>query len=98
MTDRRAARASSDPGDGERLPRGDDRGPMGDSTQLRYQPRELLALLAESDEQTLRAVLAPTPEFTENPGAIAALERRTRVLVRLAALIALNASTTTLRW
>jgi alkylhydroperoxidase/carboxymuconolactone decarboxylase family protein YurZ len=71
---------------------------MADSTEPRYQPRELLALLAASDEQALRAVLEPTPEFNETPGAAAVLERRTRVLVRLAALLALNASTTSLRW
>jgi alkylhydroperoxidase/carboxymuconolactone decarboxylase family protein YurZ len=43
--------------------------------------------------------MAPTPEF--EPGAemiTPALDRRTRVLVRLAALIALGACTESLRW
>jgi hypothetical protein len=71
---------------------------MDEPSQPRYEPQELLALLAASDEQALRAVLAPTPEFSAAAGTPAMLERRTRVLVRLAALMALNAPTTSLRW
>lgn len=61
--------------------------------------RELLRRLAAHDESSLRTAMAPTPEFEHgyelsNP----ALDRRTRVLVRLAALIAVGACTESLRW
>jgi 4-carboxymuconolactone decarboxylase len=61
--------------------------------------RDLLRGLAAHDERSLRVAMAPTPEFepgyalTDPP-----LDRRTRVLVRLAALIAVGASTESLRW
>ena len=43
--------------------------------------------------------MAPTPEFERDYGqGPPALDRRTRVLVRLAALIAVGASTESLRW
>lgn len=61
--------------------------------------RDLLRRLAAHDEPSLRTAMAPTPEFElgyemTKP----ALDRRTRVLVRLAALIAVGASTESLRW
>jgi 4-carboxymuconolactone decarboxylase len=61
--------------------------------------RDLLQRLAAHDERSLRRAMAPTPEFepgyalTDPP-----LDRRTRVLVRLAALIAVGACTESLRW
>ena len=61
--------------------------------------RDLLRRLADNDEGSLRAVLAPTPECASGraPPALA-LDRRTRGLVRLAALIAVDACTASLRW
>ena len=61
--------------------------------------RDLLRRLAAHDDHSLQRAMAPTPEFEPgyaltNP----ALDRRTRVLVRLAALIAVGASTESLRW
>lgn len=63
-----------------------------------HAPREMLVRLAAADEHALSIVLHPTPEFGAGADRPRALERRTRVLVRLAALLALNASTTSLRW
>jgi len=60
--------------------------------------RDLLLRLAAHDEPSLRAVLAPTPEFDAESELGRPLDRRTRVLVRLAALLAVGASTTSLRW
>jgi 4-carboxymuconolactone decarboxylase len=61
--------------------------------------RDLLRRLAAHDEQSLRTAMVPTPEF-ERDFALTkpALDRRTRVLVRLAALIAVGACTDSLRW
>jgi alkylhydroperoxidase/carboxymuconolactone decarboxylase family protein YurZ len=61
--------------------------------------RDLLRRLAAGDERSLRGVLAPTPERRPaDPAFPAALDRRTRELVRLAALMAVEASSTSLRW
>jgi alkylhydroperoxidase/carboxymuconolactone decarboxylase family protein YurZ len=61
--------------------------------------RELLRRLAAADERLLRTAMAPTPEFELDYALTKpALDRRTRVLVRLAALIAVGASTESLRW
>ena len=61
--------------------------------------RDLLGRLAANDEGSLRAVLAPTPECGDDDAPTAlALDRRTRGLVRLAALIAVDACTASLRW
>jgi len=61
--------------------------------------RELLRRLAAADERSLRTAMAPTPEFERDYALTTpALDRRTRVLVRLAALIAVGACTETLRW
>jgi alkylhydroperoxidase/carboxymuconolactone decarboxylase family protein YurZ len=61
--------------------------------------RDLLRRLAAGDERSLRNVLAPTPEFSAEAAPLAAvLDRRTRVLVRLAALLAVGAPPASLRW
>jgi 4-carboxymuconolactone decarboxylase len=62
--------------------------------------RNLLRHLAASDEDSLRMVLVPTPEFGDwvNAPTPGALDRRTRALVRLAALFAVDACTESLRW
>lgn len=60
---------------------------------------ELLRRLAAHDERSLRRTMAPTPEFDGGDTMTdPALDRRTRVLVRLAALIAVGACTESLRW
>ena len=70
-------------------------------------PREgqdLLRRLARHDERSLRTVLAPGPEFADAAFAdgdartAQSLDRTTRGLVRLAALLAIGASTESLRW
>jgi len=61
--------------------------------------RDLLRRLAAHDERSLRTAMSPTPEFDQGSTQIKpALDRRTRVLVRLAALIAVGACTESLRW
>jgi 4-carboxymuconolactone decarboxylase len=61
--------------------------------------RELLRRLAAHDESSLKTAMAPTPEFERGYELSSpALDRRTRVLVRLAALIAVGACTESLRW
>lgn len=60
------------------------------------EPRTLLRQLAASDERSLRTVLVPTPELAG--GDASALDRRTRWLVRLAALLAVGACTESIRW
>lgn len=58
----------------------------------------LLRRLAEGDENSLRQVLTPPPGVR---GALAdddGLDTRTATLVRLGALLAVDASTTSLRW
>jgi 4-carboxymuconolactone decarboxylase len=63
------------------------------------EPEALLRRLAAGDESCLRTVLAPTPEFDDaGPLAGDALDRRIRVLVRVAALLAVNAPTAALCW
>ena len=52
----------------------------------------LLRRLAANDETYLRAVLSPTR------GGPAVLDRTTRALVQLSALLAVDAGTATLRW
>lgn len=61
--------------------------------------RELLARLAAGDERSVREVLAPGPSpGTEGAARSLALDRRIGALVRLSALLALDASTTSLQW
>jgi 4-carboxymuconolactone decarboxylase len=62
-------------------------------------PEQVLRRLASGDEGFLTSVMAPTPEFgLPDPAAGEPLDRRTRTLVRLAALLALGAPTTSVRW
>jgi alkylhydroperoxidase/carboxymuconolactone decarboxylase family protein YurZ len=62
--------------------------------------RDLLLRLAAGDERSLRAVLRPTleREDREEVAAGSSLDRRTRMLVRLGALLAVDATTDSLRW
>jgi 4-carboxymuconolactone decarboxylase len=61
--------------------------------------RALLRRLAANDEGSVRTVLAASP-IGDNPGprSVSALDRRTRSLVHLAALLVVDASTESLRW
>jgi alkylhydroperoxidase/carboxymuconolactone decarboxylase family protein YurZ len=62
-------------------------------------PEQVLRRLASGDEHFLTAVMTPTPEFgLPDPAAGEPLDRRTRTLVRLAALLALSAPTSSLQW
>lgn len=61
--------------------------------------RDLLCRLARQDERLLQTVLLPTPEGrggAASPGS--SLDRRTRFLVRLAALLAVDACAESLCW
>ena len=62
--------------------------------------RDLLLRLAAGDEGALRAILRPArgPASEGQPAAGEFLDRRTRLLVRLGALLALDASTDSVRW
>ncbi|HEV7459910.1 MAG TPA: carboxymuconolactone decarboxylase family protein [Solirubrobacteraceae bacterium] len=55
---------------------------------------ELLRRLALNDESAVQSVLAGSPEA----GGVPALEAKIRALVSLSALLAMGASTTSLRW
>lgn len=61
--------------------------------------RSLLRRLAANDEGSVRTVLAPSP-MTGGPAprSVLSLDRRTRLLVHLAALLVVDASTESLRW
>jgi alkylhydroperoxidase/carboxymuconolactone decarboxylase family protein YurZ len=60
---------------------------------------DLLRRLAKGDERSLQAVLSLRPELEDAQEPIgSALDRRSRVLVRLGALAVIGASTTSLRW
>ena len=62
--------------------------------------RNLLLRLAAGDERALRAILRPTidPASREETAHGEFLDRRTRLLVRLGALLALDAPTESVRW
>jgi alkylhydroperoxidase/carboxymuconolactone decarboxylase family protein YurZ len=60
-----------------------------------HEAEQLLRRLSESEDESLRRVLALRPATGECD---LALTPRVRTLVRLAALVAGDASTTTLRW
>lgn len=59
-------------------------------------PRGLLSRLAAGHELSLQAALAPSPEAGD--AFALGLDRRTRGLVWLAALLSVGASTATLQW
>ncbi len=66
---------------------------------MRAGPEDVLRGLAAADEQLLGAVLAPIPECGYEELTVGhALDRRLRGLVRIAALLAVGAPTTTLHW
>ena len=69
-------------------------------TQVSNPARALLLRLAAGDERSLQEILRPGPEPVSGEEATAAsgLDRRTRLLVRLGALLVLDASTDSLRW
>ncbi|MGO9975633.1 MAG: hypothetical protein ACLP01_23105 [Solirubrobacteraceae bacterium] len=67
------------------------------STETRGKAYELLRRLAANDERLLRAVLMPAEVGGPSP-VESILDRRTRMLVRLSALLAIGAPTTTLYW
>ena len=60
--------------------------------------KQLLDALAANDEESVRMVLTLRPESNESQCPGASLSPRVRTLVRLAALVALDAPTATLRW
>lgn len=67
-----------------------------DDQDARDQRLDLLRRLASHDEPLLRRVLGPGSARELDP--ICALDRRTRVLVRLVALFAVDAGTPSVRW
>jgi len=61
--------------------------------------RNLLRRLAANDESSVRMVLVPSPiSGSPAPRSVLGLDRRTRSLVHLAALMVIGASTESLRW
>lgn len=63
------------------------------------EPHQLLRRLAAGDERLLGGMMAPTPEFgTHDPIPGQGLDRQTRMLVRLVALLAVGAPVTSLQW
>src|SRR5437763_11382774 len=69
-------------------------------THLGNPGRDLLLRLAAGDERSLRAILRPVlePARSEASAGGPSLDRRTRLLVCLGALLALDASTDSVRW
>jgi alkylhydroperoxidase/carboxymuconolactone decarboxylase family protein YurZ len=64
---------------------------------MAQEAKELLRALAANDERSVRMVLSLRPDTAiDCPGS--SLSPRVRALVRLAALVALDAPTATLRW
>ncbi len=70
---------------------------LGQHRAVATSGENLLRRLGSGDEGSVRLVLALRPEAGD-PGFDTGLTPRVRTLVRLAALIALDASTTCLRW
>jgi 4-carboxymuconolactone decarboxylase len=61
--------------------------------------QDLLRRLSANEESSVRTVMALHPDRTDSSGAVdTILPPSVRMLVRLAALLALDASTTSLRW
>ena len=69
-------------------------------TRVGSPARDLLLRLAAGDERVLRAILHPTlePASGEEITVRDFLDRRTRMLVRLGALLTLDAPTDSVRW
>jgi 4-carboxymuconolactone decarboxylase len=65
---------------------------------MAHAARDLLRALATNDDESVRMVLALRPEARTNDCPSASLSPRVRTLVRLAALVALDAPTASLRW
>jgi hypothetical protein len=64
-----------------------------------HEAEQLLRRLTDSEDESLRRVLALRPDAAGDAGECdQALTPRVRTLVRLAALVAGDASTTSLRW
>lgn len=62
-------------------------------------PRELLRRISANDESCLYALMAPARDHpSTHPLGYEPLDRRVRELVRIAALLMLEAPTTSLRW
>jgi alkylhydroperoxidase/carboxymuconolactone decarboxylase family protein YurZ len=62
------------------------------------EPEQVLRRLAAADEGLLGSVMAPTPEGPTEDSTVEALDRRTKALIRLAALLVLGAPTTSVQW
>jgi hypothetical protein len=69
---------------------------VADEHDQRGQSLDLLRRLASHDEPLLRAALRLMPG--RDLDHLCALDRRTRLLVRLGALLAVDAATSSLRW
>ena len=63
-----------------------------------HEAEQLLRRLTDSEDESLRKVLALRPDADDDGECAVALTPRIRTLVRLAALVAGDASTTSLRW
>jgi alkylhydroperoxidase/carboxymuconolactone decarboxylase family protein YurZ len=62
------------------------------------EPEQVLRRLAAGDERLLGAVMAPIPERATGEPTVGALDRQTRALIRLAALLVLGAPTASVQW
>ncbi len=60
--------------------------------------QRVLELLAAGDERALGAVMSPAPGRETGELTVEALDRRTRALIRLAALLVLGAPTASVQW
>jgi alkylhydroperoxidase/carboxymuconolactone decarboxylase family protein YurZ len=60
--------------------------------------QRVLELLAAGDERALGTVMCPTPGAANGELTVGALDRRTRALIRLAALLVLGAPTASVQW
>lgn len=63
-----------------------------------HEAEQLLRRLTVSEDESLQRILALRPEPSSGGDCASALTPRVRTLVRLAALVADDASTTSLRW
>ena len=70
---------------------------LGSQTTM-HEAEQLLRRLTESEDESLQKVLALRPDADDDGECAVALTPRIRTLVRLAALVAGDASTTSLRW